>query len=51
MNRKTPYIINKVEISPCDMERRELLKMPTAKPIIEESEHDNLKESPNPCLF
>ena len=22
-----------------------------SKPIIEESEHDILKESPNPCLF
>ena len=52
------YIINKVVISPCNKERRELLRMvvmgvgmPTPSPIIEESELDIFTENPNPCPF
>ena len=52
------YIINKVVISPCNKERRELLRMavmgaqmPTSSRIIEESELDIFAENPNPCPF
>lgn len=58
MNDNTLYIINKVVISPCSKERRELLRMavmgvrmPTPSPIIEESELDIFAENPFPCPF
>jgi hypothetical protein len=57
-NDNTLYIINKVVISPCNKERRELLRMvvmgvrmPKPSPIIEESELDIFAENPNPCPF
>lgn len=57
MNGDNLYI-NKVVISPCSKERRELLRMvvmgvrmPKPSPIIEESELDIFTENPNPCPF
>ena len=58
MDDNALYIINKVVISPCSKERRELLRMavmgaqmPTSSRIIEESELDIFAENPNPCPF